>query len=133
MLDLWHAVRMGPQQHYVTMAKGITASSAMNPTLLLCLMVCPVCFIGAISLAHFGLVWPAGVAALIGGWPLGIAGWQLIRFTKYDPDRLQQEQHVQNMTQIRNALAVKDGGELREVTVSDILTSNPQLGGPADE
>lgn len=115
------------QSHLATMARKITTSSAMNPALMLCLMVCPLGIIGISTLFHVGLWIPAVILIVLTGFPLGIAGWQLIHFTKHDPNRLQGEQHVERMLQIRQAVAFKDGGELKEVTVSGDLVSNPAL------
>ena len=105
----------------------------MNPSLLLCLIVCPLAFGGAISLFHFKIVFGALLFTAIGFWPLGICGWQLIRFTLKDPDRLQREQHVENMLQIKSHLSVKDGGEIRQIPITGELVGNPQLGNNADE
>jgi hypothetical protein len=100
----------------------------MNPSLILCLIVCPLSLIGSGSLFHFGQPVPASLMALIACWPIGIAGWQLIRFTIRDPDRLQREQHVEKMLQIRNHLGIKADDTITEIPLSTDLTSNPRLG-----
>lgn len=99
----------------------------MNPALILCLIVCPLALLGSGSLFHFGQPVPASLMALIACWPLGIAGWQLIRFTVRDPDRLQREQHVENMLQIRNHLAIKADDAITEIPLSTDLIGNPRL------
>ena len=99
----------------------------MNPTLMLCLMICPLGVVGTVSLFHFGLWIPALLIFLLTCAPLGIASWQIIRFTLTDTDRLQNEQFVQNMLQIRQTLGVKEQGELREIVLSGELTPNPSL------
>lgn len=115
------------QSHLATLATKMTTSSAMNPALTLCLMVCPIAFVAAVSLFHFGLPWPAMAFVLVGVWPLGIAGWQLIHFTLKEPNRLQREQHLERMTEIQTMLAVKEGDNIRELPVSDQLAGNPQI------
>lgn len=102
-------------------------SSAMNPALLLCLIICPSCIVAAATLFAFNHPVPASVLLVIGCYPLGIAGWQLIRFTLKDPDRLQREQHIENKMQIRALVGIKDHGELKEVAVSGQLMGNPKL------
>ena len=99
----------------------------MNPALLLCLIVFPVSLISSASLFHVGAVLPASFFALLAVYPIGIAGWQLVRFTKHDPDRLQRDEHVQRMFQLQHTLGVKDEDKLLEITVSDHLTGNPAL------
>ncbi|MDQ3125535.1 MAG: hypothetical protein M3Q74_08000 [Pseudomonadota bacterium] len=121
------------QSHLATMATRISTSSAMNPGLMLCLMVCPLAFSVAASLFYFDQQWPATLFVLIGCWPLGITGWQLIRFTKQDPDRLQRERHVENMLQIRNHLAIKQDDLITEVPIAINLTDNPRLSGGHSE
>lgn len=115
------------QSHLATMATKMSTSSAMNPALLLCLIVCPLAFLSAASLFHFDHVFAASLLILIGCWPLGIAGWQLIRFTTHAPDRLQREQHVERMLQIRSQLSVKGIDGIRDIPIHSELSNNPQL------
>lgn len=99
----------------------------MNPALLLCLIVCPLAFLAAGSLFHFKQLFPALLFVTVGLWPLGIAGWQLIYFTKKDPNRLQRDQHNENMLAIKHQIAVKQGDKIVEVPVPDYLIENPQV------
>jgi len=123
------------QSHLATMATRISTSSAMNPSLMLCLMVTPLCFLAAGSLFHLAQVLPALLFVLIGVVPLGIASWQLVRFTIRDPDRLQQERHIENKMLIQHRMGIKEDGQFREVplALSDTLTGNPQVQDRAGE
>lgn len=115
------------QPHLSLLATRISASSAMNPVLLLCLMVCPLAFAGAIGLFEFDRPIGAGVMTAVGCWPLAIAGWQLIRFTLDDPDRLQKEEHLRRMFELRQELTIKEGGKIVDLPISTRLTANPQI------
>lgn len=99
----------------------------MNPALLLCLIICPLSVVGAVSLFHFGQVVPAAVFTAMAAFPLGIAGWQLVRFTNRDPDRLQRDEHVQKMFQLQHLVGVKEGNGLKQIAVGGSLTENPEL------
>lgn len=109
------------------MAARMSTSSAMNPGLLFCLLVCPLCSVGAISLFHFGLWIPASIFTLMSCFPVAIVGWQLIRFTIKDPDRLQRDEHLQRMFELRSTVGIKDDGELKEITINGELEENPAL------
>lgn len=99
----------------------------MNPGLLFCLIICPLSLVGAVSLFHFGLWLPASVFTAICCYPIGIVGWQLIRFTIKDPDRLQRDEHLQRMFELRSTVGIKDHGQLREIAISGELGGNPAL------
>lgn len=105
----------------------------MNPTLMLCLIVCPIGLTGAVSLFHFHQAIAGAVVLAIALAPIAIACWQLIHFTRNDPSRLQREQHNENMLAIRHQIEVKEGGILRSVPISNVLTSNPHLEDPTGE
>ena len=99
----------------------------MNPGLLFCLIVCPLSIIGAVSLFQFGHFIAAGVFTAIACYPMGIVGWQLVKFTNTDPNRLQRDEHVQRMFQLQHTVGIKDHDTLKEITVSGELTGNPVL------
>ena len=121
------------QSHLATLAAKMSTSSAMNPGLVFCLIVSPLALLSGASLFHVGTVWPALMFTGVGVFPIAIAGWQLIRFTRKDPDRLQRDEHVQRMFQLQHTVGIKEHDELKQVTVSGELTGNPALEGPADE
>jgi len=110
--------------HLNSVAKGITTSSAMNPSLVLCLIMCPISLIAACSLFVAGKVVPGGLFFLLGVSPAAVAMWQLVKWTNSDPDRLQREDHVERMTEMRGLLTVKAEDGLKAVPVSTLLTSN---------
>ena len=105
----------------------------MNPALLLCLMVCPLAFAAAGGLFYAEQVFAALVFVIIGIWPLGIAGWQIIKFTNDSPDRLQREEHLERMFEMKSQLVVREGDKLKSVPISDHLTGNPQIEDKRDE
>ncbi|RYG98290.1 MAG: hypothetical protein EON58_07555 [Alphaproteobacteria bacterium] len=111
----------------------MSTSSAMNPALLLCLIVCPLAFTLGGSLFHFNHPIAATLMTCIGIYPLLITGWQVVYFTTRQPDRLQREQHIENMTQIRSRLGIKEDGKIIEVPVSQKLTGNPHGEGVSGE
>ncbi|MEO8722315.1 MAG: hypothetical protein ABI395_02160 [Sphingobium sp.] len=115
------------QSHLATLASKISTSSAMNPGLLFCLIVCPLSLISAVSLFHFEHVVAASIFTAIACFPISIVGWQLVRFTKNDPDRLQRDTHVQRMFQLQHTLGIKEHNTLKEITLAGDLTSNPAL------
>lgn len=121
------------QSHLATMATRASTSSVMNPTLMLCLIVCPLGLTGAVSLFHFGQSVAASVVLAIVVAPITIACWQLIYFTKKEPARLQREQHNENMLAIRNRIEVKDGNSITQVPISNRLSDNPRIGDAGDE
>ncbi|TCM08317.1 hypothetical protein [Sphingomonas sp. PP-CC-3G-468] len=115
------------QSHLATMATKASTTSVMNPTLMLCLIICPLALIGSVSLYQFHQPIPASVVLLVGIAPLAIACWQLIHFTKAEPWRLQREQHNENMLAIRNRIEVKEGDDIKQFPISSPLTGNPQI------
>lgn len=115
------------QSHLATLASKISTSSAMNPGLIFCLVVTPVGLLGAISLFQFGHPIAATLMSVIAAIPVAIVAWQIVRFTLRDPDRLQRDEHVQRMFQLRSTLVVKDGSTIREFNVSNDLSGNPAL------
>lgn len=118
--------------HLATMAGRMTTSSAMNPGLLFCLMVTPVSIVASGSLFHFGH-WMAGSGfAAIAAIPVAIVSWQLVRFTLKEPDRLQKDEHLQRMFELKNSVAIKDHGELVQIPVSSTLSQNPALEDKSD-
>lgn len=121
------------QSHLATIATKASTTSVMNPTLMLCLIVCPLSIIGSVSLYQFHQVIPASVVLVVGMAPLAIACWQLIHFTKAEPWRLQREQHNENMLQIKNRIEVRDGDGIKQFPISSPLTGNPQLTDQGDE
>lgn len=124
----WHVPTMGQRlSQFATLASKMTTSSAMNPGLVFCCIVVPIGLLGGISFFHVGLPIPGAIFTLIGCYPIAIVGWQLIHFTNKEPDRLQREQHVEKMQEMRHALAVKDHGQITEIAITGDLTGNPQL------
>lgn len=115
--------------HLATIAHKVTTSSAMTPALLLCLIVCPVALLGTISLFYWE-VWPAAILILLVGCvPLVMACWQIVHFTRTDPNRLQGEEHLERMLQIKQTIGIKDGDTLKMINVSGELGRNPALEG----
>jgi hypothetical protein len=123
-----HSYLMNQRQgHLAAIARNMTTTSAMNPVLLLCLIICPICLVsGGVMLARgnlLGLIFMAFAGA-----PLLIACWQIVYFTMIAPDRLQREQHVEKMAAMRHAILQKTDAGLLELPVSaGALTSNPAL------
>lgn len=115
------------QSHLSTIATGVSTTSVMNPTLTLCLIICPLSLVGAGSLFHFHQNIPASVILAMAIVPLMIACWQLIHFTLKDPARLQREQHNERMLEIRQRIEVKEGNTIKQVPISSKLTGNPQI------
>lgn len=113
--------------HLSTIATGVSTTSVMNPTLTLCLIICPLALVGAGSLYHFHQDIPASVMLAMAIIPMLIACWQLIHFTIKDPARLQREQHNERMLEIRQQIVVKEGDSIKQVPISSNLTSNPQI------
>lgn len=99
----------------------------MNPSLMLCLMICPLGLLAMTSLFHFELWIPAAIVTAITCYPLGITGWQIVRFTKHDANRLQGEQHIERMLQISQMVGMKQGDKITEIAVSGELSGNPAL------
>jgi hypothetical protein len=99
----------------------------MNPTLLLCVITIPVCIATSGWLFVENAVAPASIILAFGCSPIAIALWQIVRFTKTDPDRLQREEHNENMLQIRHGLSVKQGNMIIEMPISNQLTENPKI------
>jgi len=93
-------------------SRHIATSSALNPALLLCAICSPICF----TLSYFtdGLL-RAGFF-LAGITPLTIAAWQIVRFTLNDPDRLQNDRHVENKMLI-SRFGVRQGEVTHEVII----------------
>ncbi|WP_152542572.1 hypothetical protein [Sphingobium sp. Ant17] len=115
------------------MAAKMSTSSAMNPGLIFCLMICPLSLGGSITLFRFGMPIPASALLAICCWPIGIVGWQLIRFTIKEPDRLQRDEHLQRMFELKSTVGIKDHGQIKEVTVSSQLATNPALENRSEE
>lgn len=116
---------MRQDQHLQTIATRVTTTSALNPALTLCLMVCPLAFAIAGGLFYAGLHYPGALLSAVGIAPLAITCWQIVHFTRDDPDRLQREQHLENMLAIQNKIGIKEDGVVREIEVPAILTQNP--------
>ncbi|WDF71475.1 hypothetical protein [Novosphingobium sp. KACC 22771] len=116
-----------PPSQLSTIGLKLVTSSAMNPTLLLCLISMTICVPVSGFLFIRDLPIPASVLLAIGAAPLSVGLWQLIKFTNKDPDRLQREEHNENMLQIRNGLSVKEGGHIIHHPLSQNLTDNPQV------
>lgn len=123
------------QSHLATMATKASTTSVMNPTLMLCLIICPLALIGSVSLYQFHQPIPASALLLVGIAPLAIACWQLIHFTKVAPWRLQREQHNENMLAIQNrkAIEVRNGDETNLYPINSPLTENPQIADKSGE
>lgn len=132
-LPCHHFPMRDDQSHLATMAAKMSTSSAMNPGLLFCLLICPISLIGATSLFHLGHWFAAGILTAICCWPIAIVGWQLIRFTVSDPDRLQRDEHLQRMFELRSAVGIKEHGELKEIMISGELGGNPALEDQSEE
>jgi hypothetical protein len=105
-------------------SKHIATSSAMNPTLLLCLICSPICFV---------LSWMSGDFFRVGFFlaglsPLAVGIWQIVRFTLIYPDRLQNDRHVENKMMI-SRFGSKNGDETLEVLLPATATvvDNPLL------
>jgi hypothetical protein len=116
---------MRQDQHLQTIATRVTTTSALNPALTLCLMVCPLLFGLSGVLFYAGLTVPGSACICIASVPLLIACWQIVLFTLRDPNRLQREQHLENMLAIQNKIGVKEDGVVREIEIPAILTQNP--------
>lgn len=99
----------------------------MNPSLLLCLIICPLALMGAISLFHFNQAVPASLLLAIAGFPMLITGWQLIKFTNTDPNRLQRDDHVREMFHLQHTIGVKGEKGVRTITAAGELAGNPAL------
>ncbi len=103
-----------------SVAKHIATSSAMNPSLILCATVSPLCFALSAWTASNGYF----VAACV---PLAIACFQIIWFTFFDRDRLQNDRHVENKMMImRDQITINSPDGTRTITLpsSSVLTSN---------
>jgi len=100
----------------------------MNPVLVMCLIICPLALAAAGGLYWGKHVLPATLFFVLACSPVAVGLWQLIMFTIKDPDRLQREQHVERMTEIRGQLTVRQGNEITAVPVSNHLTSNTLAG-----
>jgi hypothetical protein len=116
------------QSHLASLATTISTSSAMNPVLVMCLIICPFALAAAGGLYWAKHTIPATLFFVLGCTPVAVGLWQLIIFTINDPDRLQREQHIERMTQIRGQITVRQGEEINAVPVSDYLTSNSLAG-----
>lgn len=116
------------QSHLASLAKTISTSSAMNPALVLCMIICPLSLVVAGGLFWGNLIVPATLFFILGCSPVLVGLWQLVTFTVKDPDRLQREQHVERMTEIRGQLTVRRGDEVTAVPISNHLTSNTIVG-----
>lgn len=115
------------QSHLAAIAAKISTSSAMNPGLLFCLIICPLAIMGAISLFHLNHVVAGSVFVAIACYPILIVGWQLIRFTTIDPDRLQRDEHVQRMFKMQHTIGIKGQDGLKTIPIAGEMTSNPAL------
>lgn len=118
---------MAPTQHLATMARRLTTSSAMNPSLVLCLMVSPLSFgiSGGLFYAHAAI--PACMFVAIGFSPVAVALWQLVKFTNGDVSRLQDGTHNENMFRLSQGIGVREGDTVTERPISGSLMSNPTL------
>lgn len=101
----------------------------MNPVLVLCMIICPLSLAASGGLYWGKLFVPASLFFVLGCSPVLVGLWQLVTFTVKDPDRLQREQHVERMTEIRGQLTVRQGNDVTAVPISNHLTSNT-LAGP---
>ena len=104
--------------------KTVATSTALNPTLMLAALLGLPCFLlGFFSPVPISyLLDVCGVAVLV------TAIWQIIRFTIHDPDRLQNDRHVENKMMI-STLGGKFGDEKLEIAIpaNAISTANPHM------
>lgn len=122
------------QSHLASMATRVTTTSAMNPILMLVLMVAPLSFMVSLALFHLNQAVAGSFFAVVGAIPILLAGWQACYFTIKDPKRLQREQHLENMFAIESKIGVKSEEGIREIPISSTgLTDNPQIEGPRGE
>ena len=123
------------QNHLATLATRITTSSAMNPSLIMCLIAVPLCFGLAGAMFLTDRIWPALLFIVLGGIPAAIACWQLVFFTIKDPDRLQREQHVEKKMLIQQQIGIRTQDGMKEIPIalSPMLTGNPQTEGAQGE
>jgi hypothetical protein len=92
----------------------------MNPSLILCATVTPLCFFLA-AWSGKGEFFAAACA------PLAIASLQIAWFTIFDRDRLQNDRHVENkMMIVRDQIFVNspDGSRAITLPATPVLTSN---------
>ncbi|MDG2532088.1 hypothetical protein P6144_00360 [Sphingomonas sp. HITSZ_GF] len=103
--------------------RSITTSSALNPTLVLAL-ICTPSFLVA---AHWAQGWTQVALVVAALAPLILAIIQISYFTLTDPDRLQNEKHVEAKMAL-SQLAVRDGDQIKQVTIENgNLGTNPAL------
>jgi hypothetical protein len=104
--------------------RSIATSSVINPTLILSAICTPL----ALSAGYFsdGLI--KLFFLIFAAIPPGLACWQIIKFTKQDPDRLQNERHVENKMMISQMGArIGSDGKDMPVEIGGKLESNPAL------
>jgi hypothetical protein len=107
-------------------SKHIATTSAMNPTLLLCLICTPV----GLGLTAVTTGVPRVALFVIAVLPMLLAIWQIILFTLSDRDRLHNEKHVENKMMI-SRLGVRIGDETQEIILpaSGERVDNPMIEG----
>jgi hypothetical protein len=108
---------------WVTFARQISTSSAVNPSLVLCAIVAPLCLLLAYLTEppfNYGL-------ASLGAAPILMTLWQIVRFTIKDPDRLQNDRHVEEKMRIGHLIGVNEGGQNRElpIALTPTMIDNP--------
>ena len=107
--------------------RSITTSSALNPTLVLAGIVTP----ASLLVSQWAEGWPYVALLTLAIAPIVLAIWQIARFTILDPDRLQNEKHVEAKMAI-SRLGVMVDGKPREVVIDNTtLEQNPALEGDA--
>lgn len=131
--DACHVRAMKSEQsHLAAVARNMTTSSAMNPALLLTLIISPISVITGGSLIAAG--YEAGLYFLyLAALPVIITCLQLGYLTIAAPDRLQKEEHVEKMAALRQAITYKQDDRIVEAPVSTFNTHNPAYLGKVDE
>ena len=109
--------------------KTLRTKSAVNPALIFT----AVCLAGGVPgaiLATAPFNWVCAAIAVLGALTTAL---QIIFFTLFDRDRLQDEQHIENKLIINSVTPmVGDADNVIEIEAEQILSGNPQLEGQSD-
>lgn len=123
----YYCTSMVPTSHLSTMARRLTTSSAMNPSLMLCLMVSPLSLAISSGLFFAHAVLPAVLFISVGFAPVAVSLWQLVKFTNGDASRLQDGEHNEEMYRLSQSIGVRENDIITERPISGNLIGNPKI------
>lgn len=108
----------------VGVSRHIATSSVLNPTLLLALICSPL----SLWLASKSEDALRYLFFVVGVAPIAVGLWQIVKFTNGDPDRLQNDKHVENKMLI-GLFGDKASGKPKEILIphSGELIDNPEI------